>query len=118
MVVHNVYLNNLASREGVTCYLAISTSTDFSTVGVTATSIPGEYGSRTTLNTAVTNNVVRWSGIRTGATAPAGGITYTGATVFTALSGGSILFSVPLAGLVHTTNFDIEFNWETTYSRR
>lgn len=118
MAILNTYLNSLATQEGVTAYLAISTSTDFDAYSVTETSIPGEYSSRISMTASVVDNVVTWSGIKSGASVPASGITYTGMALFTASSGGTLMFTAPLASTVHTTNFDIEFNWEATYTRR
>lgn len=118
MAILNTYLNSIASQEGVTAYLAISTSTDFDAYSVTETSIPGEYGSRVACSASVTNNVVTWSGIKSGASVPAGGVTYTGIGLFTLASGGTLMFTAPLASTVHTTNYDIEFTYETTYTRR
>lgn len=118
MAIQNIYLNSVAENETVTAYIAVSTSTDFDANSITATSIPGEIGSRITANASRSNNVVTWSGIRSGAIASGAGDTLTGVALFTAATGGDLMFTAPLASITHTTNFDIEFNFETTFTRR
>jgi hypothetical protein len=118
MAITNIYLNNLASSQEVTAYLAVTTSTDFNPSSVSASILPGEFGSRITATATRNNNVVTWSGIRPGAVVSSGGENLTGVALFTASSGGDMMFTAPLISLTHTTNFDIEFNFETTYTRR
>jgi len=120
MAIQNIYLNTIAEGEAVTGYLAVTTDTSFDSFDTTATDIGTELGSRTTATVSRVNNVVTWSGIRSGAVVvnTSTGDVLQGVGLFSAVTGGTLLFTSPLASLTHTTSFDVEFNYETTYTRR
>jgi hypothetical protein len=120
MTTVNTYLNSLAEGETFTAYVAVTASTDFDSFDTTATDIGTELGSRITATASRINNVVTWTGIRSGASVvdTVNGDVLTGAGLFTASTGGDLMFTIPLASLTQTTSFDIEFNFETTYDRR
>lgn len=119
MATTTTYLNALAEGEKVTAYVAVTTDTAFDSFDTAATDIGTESGSRITATASRVGNVVTWSGIRSGAVVvdTVNGDVLTGAGLFSASTGGTLLFTVPLASLTHTTSFDIEFNYETTYDR-
>jgi hypothetical protein len=87
------------------------------TLSPTDTSLPGEVGARPSLSASRTSNEVTWSGIRTGAIVSTSGETLYSTGVLSASSSGDLFMAVTLPGLLHTTDYDIEVSWTTTFDR-
>lgn len=123
MVLTDVYLENVAKAIGgesftLTAYGGVGTATDFEDDG-TATSLDGEIGTRSSLSTTRADNVVTHSFIRSSMdVVGVGGDTLTAVGLFSAVSSGELHNNVALPSLLHTTNFDIEFDTVFTVSRR
>lgn len=100
-------------------YVNVSTSTDFEASN-TATSLDGEIGSRIATSNTRSSNVVTYSGIRSAALVvdTVNGDTLYGVGTFSAASAGDLHLNVDLPGVNQTIGFDVEFDFEVTYSRR
>lgn len=120
MVLTDLYLNTVADNSStLSNYGSVSTSTDVES-DPTVTSLDGEIGSRSSLSSSVTDNVLSLSFIRSGASVvnTAGGDSLTAVALFDNLTGGDIHQLVTLPSLLHTTSFDIEFETQLTFGRR
>lgn len=124
MTVTNTFLNEITKAINsesyiVPAYIAVAT-TEVAAINTTDTVLSGEIGGRmSTTNVRVDNNL-NMSAIRTSAsvinTEDGDDIKSTG--LFDTTSGAYLLTGVVVAGVTHTTNFDIEIEFGLTIDRR
>jgi len=123
MTVTDTQLNELAKAlkgDAYTYpqYASVGTGS-VSTIETTATAITGEIDNDIALTAARTNNQVSWTGLRSGADVldTTNGDSITNAGALDATSGGTLHFGAIVAGVTHTTAFDLEFVYDITVNR-
>jgi len=116
------YLENIAKAMAeesynATTHLIVATG-DNTTIDLTATALDGEIGTRQTLTRVRTSNRVNFTAVRdsTDVVDTVNGDSLTGAGMDIALTGSNLQVGVGLSEL-HTTSFDLEFDFELTYDR-
>jgi hypothetical protein len=112
-LIENAKAGNNESYD-VVSHLGVGTDT--LTIDVSDTSLPGEIGTRVSLTGSRTNNTVEFEGIRVSTdVVGTGGDNIKGVALFDAASNGGMYVENIIAGLLHTTNFDVDFietiNW-------
>jgi lactate dehydrogenase-like 2-hydroxyacid dehydrogenase len=97
-------------------YLTVGT---VASIAASDTVLTGEIGPRISLTGARTINAVAFSAIRTGASLvnPAMGDTLNASALMTAATGGYVNTAATHAGILQTTNFDVEFVYTLSYIR-
>jgi hypothetical protein len=122
-MITDLFLNNMANAmtDNVFVtpgYLAVGT-TVVASIDATDTSIAGEIGDRISVTKSVVGNTATYNVIRgavdvltvsTGDSITAAGFTAT-------TSGNDLQAGTPIAGLTHTTTFDIEFIMDIEVNR-
>ena len=123
-MITNYFLNNMANAITsntfvVPGYLAVGT-TSVTAIQDTDVSLSGEIGSRTAVTKSVSGNTASYSVTRT----PANVVTVsTGDTIsslglLAATSGNNLLQGITMAGLTHTTTFNVEYDVDVIVERR
>lgn len=122
MTVYNNWLNEIAKAangESAATLSHLAATTTTLTIDVTDTALTGETPTRTALTGSRVNNTVTYTGTKTGASiATSDGETLLGAGFLSASTGGTLLSAFTLPSLIHTTNYDIEFELSFTVQRR
>jgi hypothetical protein len=123
-MITNYFLNNMAnaitSNTFVTPgYLGVGT-TVVSDIAAGDVSLSGEIGSRVAITKAVAGNTATYSGIRTPASVvtTSTGDTISSLGLLSATSGNNLLQGITMAGLTHTTTFQIEYDVDVVIERR
>lgn len=100
----------------IPAYLTVSSDSNFD-ASTTASSIPGEVGSREALSNTRSDKVVTFETVRSGATASISGDILYGVALMPSSTGDDAQLLVELPGINHTQNFDIDFNFDITLRR-
>ena len=89
------------------------------TVDPTDTTLSGEFGDRTTITSARTNNEVTFSGVRTGASvASSTGERLNSMGLFNSSASGTLHAEALVTSVLHTSDFDVELDWVIKVNRR
>lgn len=122
MSVTDTYLTSAAkAMAGTTftypAYLLVSTSTAVTAVASTATSIAGEIGTRQALTTVRTGKEIVYSAIRTpgNVITTSTGDSLTVAGLSSSSSNVDVHMGQVIASLTHTTNFNIEWDFQVLF---
>jgi len=118
-MINDNMINGLAGAlngESLTIPASMLFSSDVVAVSGTATSIPGvlDYDDVTNSRTA---NVTKFTGVRSGTAASSGGDYINTLGLLTSSSGGDLMAMAAVSSLLHTTDFDLEVDWEITIAR-
>ena len=121
-MITDVFLNEIAKAMNAESYEV----TNYLTFGTTVlsavasdTSLSGETGSRLLTTKTRSDNSITHNALKTGATitSSTGTVLYSSA-LFSQATDGVLCTEIPiLAGLTHTTSFDIEVDWDIIVNR-
>jgi hypothetical protein len=121
MVVHDNQLAELAktlNSESAVVPSHFTFSTTDLTLDPSMASFTGEIPARVAVSGSRVNNVTTLTGIRSGAVVgSSAGETLYEAALFSASTSGTLLHMEGLPSILHTTNFDIELNWDLSIER-
>jgi hypothetical protein len=120
MTIHDNELTEAAKAANSESRVVANYAT-FSTTDLTITpsmTFTGEIPVRFAVTKSRVNNVVSATGIRSGtAVGSSAGETLYEAAMNSAATSGTVLAIQGLPSILHTTNFDIEVNWDVGYER-
>lgn len=122
MTITDTFLEELAKALSSESYSVpthnVVATTVVTTIDITDTTLSGIIGTADSVTNVRDTNVVTFTALRSGTSVvdTIAGDYLASAGLFTAASGGTLLTGVTLTEL-HTTSFDIQFDWELNINR-